>query len=105
MKKLTNAQQNVLDKAKADIDLARNLGYAEWILETHKSFQKKYIDEAIETESLKHYWEDHRNGIVLTHCNSKTLEKLESFGLIEIIHDSKNDKTGYGIDEIKVLNY
>jgi hypothetical protein len=104
MKKLSAAQQNIVDRAKAEIDLARTLGYAEWVIETHKSFQKRYVEEAIETESMKKYWEDNRNGIVLTHCNSKSLEKLQTLGLIEIIYDSKGEK-GYGIDKIKVINY
>ena len=56
-----------------------------------------------EKEVMKKYWEEHRNGIVLTHCNTKTLQKLESYGLIEIIYDSTGED--FGIDTIKVLNY
>jgi len=52
---------------------------------------------------LKKYWEEHRNGIVLTHCNSRTLAKLEEYGLIKIIEDSNGEQ--FGIDTVQVLNY
>ena len=114
--KLSKAQTEVMERAKKDIDKARAMDYPEWLRETDHYFQvpkwadgelKEYIDErwrkAVEEEYHKKYWEDERNGIVLTHCNSRTLAKLEQLGLIEIIEDS-NGQT-FGIDTVKVLNY
>ena len=102
--KLTPAQEKVLTQAKSDIDLARILEYPEWMRETCKNFRPEVVEEDIAENRMKNYWEEHRNAIVLAHCNSKTLEKLEKLGLIEIIYDSKNEK-GYGIDHIRILNY
>lgn len=107
--KLSKTQEQVLADAKKDIDKARSLSYPEWLkAENHfyqcgNEYNQKCYREAVEKEEMKKYWEEHRNGIVLTHCNTKTLQKLESYGLIEIIYDSTGDY--YGIDTIKVLNY
>lgn len=107
--KLSKTQEQVLAQAKKDIDEARNLSYPEWLKAGNSFYQcgneyhQKCYREAVEREEMKHYWEDHRNGIVLTHCNTKTLQKLESCGLIEIVRDSTGEY--FGIDTIKVLNY
>ena len=90
--KLSNAQQKVMDEAKETIDYARTHTLYEWAGGI-ESFAEDY----------KEYYENNRKGIVLTRCNSKTLEKLENLGLIEILYDSKNKKDG--IDHVKVLNY
>lgn len=108
--KLTTAQQNVLDIAKNEIDMARNMTYDEWLLKTqcHNNqdlYNYWYRDNPEAKQRMFKYYENEKNGIVLTHCNSRTLEKLQALGLIEIIHDSKNDKTSYGIDHVKILNY
>ena len=102
MKKLSKAQQKVMDEAKRDIDEARKMDYPEW-LASHSSIRESSLAKCIAEGYLKESWEEHRNGIVLTHCNSKTLIKLEELGLIEIIEDSKG--RSYGIDTVKVLNY
>lgn len=107
--KLSKTQEQVLANAKKDIDEARSLSYPEWLkAENHfyqcdNEYHQKRYREAVEKEEMKKYWEEHRNGIVLTHCNTKTLQKLESYGLIEIIYDSTGEN--FGIDTIKVLNY
>ena len=115
--KLTKAQQTVMDQAHKEIDLARSLDYTEWLkatefrrdfefAERHPEFKdsiEKNFEEAVRKEKYKHYWEAERRGEVLTHCNSKTLLKLEEMGLIEIIRISTG--TAYGIDEVKILNY
>lgn len=107
--KLSKTQEQVLAHAKKDIDKARSLSYPEWLkAENHfyqcdNEYHQKCYREAVEKEEMKKYWEEHRNGIVLTHCNTKTLQKLESYGLIEIIYDSTGED--FGIDTIKVLNY
>lgn len=112
MAKLSKAQQQVLEEAMAEIDHARSCDTFE---EFYKSEEiSKHIvwylreDEKRFKESKEYNiwlsaYNERRNAIVLTHCNSKTLEKLSDYGLIEIIKDSKG-KT-YGIDTIKVLNY
>ena len=101
--KLSKAQQEVMEKAKREVDQARELDYPEWLRATSKSIRADAIDRLIAEGYLKEYWEAHRRGEVLTHCNSKTLKKLEEYGLIEIIEDSNGQN--YGIDTIKVLNY
>lgn len=114
--KLSKAQQDVMDKAKKDIDEARALDYPEWLRrdsyyqipkwadkETAELIEKRWMD-AVNREYLKEYWEAEKNGIVLTHCNTRTLKKLEALGLIEILYDSTGDG-GYGIDHVKILNY
>ena len=110
--KLSKAQAEVMSQAKKDIDLARSLDYPEWLKTTNHVFQNdndneywaKRYEEAVSSGYLKEYWEVERKGQVLTHCNSKTLYKLQELGLIEILYDSKGDG-GSGIDRVQVLNY
>lgn len=112
--KLSKAQTEVMNKAKKDIDLARSLDYPEWLRTTHSYYQipnwadeelKEHIDnrwkKAVDEKYLYEYWENARNSIVLTSCNTRTLKKLESYGLIEIIYDSTGELGG--IDTVKVL--
>lgn len=105
--KLSKVQQEVLDHAKTEIDLARKLDYPDWLKATDHYFQpenrSEALQEAIEKECRKKYWENDRKGIVLTHCSSHTIRALEKRGLIEIIEDSI--ETGGSIDVVKVLNY
>lgn len=103
--KLSKAQQEVLDKARKDIDIARQYDYPEWYRITQTWCRESAVEKNIANGELKDFWEAERCGEVLTHCNSKTLEKLQELGLIEIRHDSKEDRCSYGIDTIKVLNY
>lgn len=124
--KLSKAQEAVMNKAKADIDFARSHTLREWAQKTDPHITVEAVERLVRNASsyglteeemrkqcekeivnymntYKKYYEDERKGIVLTNCNSRTLVKLETMGLIEIIHDSNG--TTYGIDTIKVLNY
>jgi len=108
--KLSNTQQAVMDNAKRQIDEARAYEtYEEYFLSTNNcnsSFNtpEKYKAKDLKGwETYKRYWEREREGIVLTHVNSKTIEKLQKLGLIEILRVSTNENMG--IDTIKVLNY
>lgn len=110
--KLSKAQAEVLETAKREIDGARRCEtFDEYFVNneargfnsscnTPEKYKAKYPED---WEELKKYWESKKNGIVLTHCNSKTIQKLEKLGLIEIIEDSCGQY--FGIDKIKVLNY
>ena len=107
---LSKAQQKVIDEMKNDIDFARSASLYDWI----KKHFRLETDEAVERVRehdkkifgydymLKQY-NDERNGITLTSCNSRTLYKLQELGLIEIVKDSKGQT--YGIDVVKLLNY
>ena len=101
--KLSKAQQMVLDKAKADIDFARNSSYAEWVQKTMRGMRQNYIDRCIEDGEYLRDYEAQKNGRAIVYCNSKTLYKLAEYGLIEIIEDSNGETQG--LDVIKVLNY
>lgn len=103
--KLSKAQETVMEDAKRQIDEAQSMDYPEWLkhgngyYEDHEDAWNKAVAKCY----LKEYWEEHRNGIVLTHCNSRTLAKLEEYGLIKIIEDSKGEQ--FGIDTVQILNY
>lgn len=103
--KLSKAQEKVMENAKRQIDEARSMDYPEWLMhgndyyEDHKDAWVKAVSEG----RFKEYWENNRNGIVLTRCNSRTLAKLEEYGLIKIIEDSKGEQ--FGVDTVQILNY
>ena len=110
--KISKAQENILIESKASIDRARKYKtYEEYFINE----KAKYCNSAYNTpEKYKHedingwnknikYWEQTKNAIVLTSCNTKSLLKLESLGLIQIIYNSNNEVNG--IDHIKILNY
>jgi rhamnose utilization protein RhaD (predicted bifunctional aldolase and dehydrogenase) len=125
MARLTKAQDKIMTEAKSMIDFARTHTLREWAQK-----QTGYTDEQIEgmvercelyhstpermradlNERINRYAEDYsesyynnQNSIVLIYCNSKSLKKLEEYGLIEILYDSTG--SSYGLDTIKVLNY
>ena len=108
--KLSVAQQKVMDQAHSDIYKARECATAEEWFTKYKAFRYgNCTPEEFKTNNPE-YWAEvivksyNRgcNGIVLTHCSSKTIAKLEKLGLIEIIHNSCG--TNYGIDVVKVLD-
>lgn len=120
--KLSKAQATVMEQAKKEIDYARTHDFLHWYarstnrdLETdwdaypnpylsNESVLKETIEYASKADEGWHKrYEEQKEGVVLTMCNSRTLAKLEEMGLIEILHDSKG--TSYGIDTVKVLNY
>lgn len=99
--KLSKAQQKVIDEAKRQINKALENDFVEWCGSNYK-----HIDEYVGyRERLERTYSESRNGIVELHCNSRTLYALEKFGLIEIIHDSKNDGGEIQFDKIRLLNY
>jgi hypothetical protein len=110
--KISKAQQQILDESKRRIDTARKYNtYDEYFINEEASrcnsnynTPEKYKSRNIEDWNKNiEYWERHRNGIVLTRCNTKSLLNLESLGLIEIIYNSNNEVCG--IDRIRILNY
>lgn len=117
MKKLSKAQQEVLDKANEAIRFAKEHDYPEWLMlkyynwtdcreerrEELRAYYEPRWKKALEKNDMKKYWEQERNNIVLTHCSSTTLKALEKAGEIEIIKDSCGDRY-YGIDTVKILN-
>lgn len=112
--KLSKAQKAVLDNAKSRIDFAREAKYFDWVKKGFLPYKKNATDadvlDLIEHDKkifgydyIAKKYEEEKSGITLAQCNSKTLYKLQEFGLIEIIEDSKGQTCG--IDTIKVLNY
>ncbi len=103
--KLSKAQQTVLNKAKQDIDNARSKDVAQWYKEHVAGVQWLSYEKLLNDD--KQYWKNKHvqrcEGIVLTSCNSRTLAKLQQYGLIEIIRDSNGERSG--LDLIKVLDY
>lgn len=113
--KLSKAQQEVMDKAKARIDFARTHSFCDWWRSGASYYHRNKTDEEVyaylegreyfNTEEEMKRYEMNRNGIdYLCHASSASIRKLESLGLIEIIKDSCGDKR-YGFDTIKILNY
>lgn len=114
--KLSKIQESVLREAKAEIDKAREFNTFEEYFEKYEApglydaikKPEDYIrirkNGAEEWKSMVSHWEEKRRGIVWTKCNSRTLYKLEEYGLIEIIVDGKN-RAYSGMDTIRVLNY
>lgn len=109
--KLTPAQQKVMDRAYKDIDEARNNDFYGWYnIAFNRNCTKEEIDEEVKRWKDRYnenyyneIYENRKNGMVLTHCNTKTLRKLEEMGLIKIIEDSTG--TQVGLDVVQVLNY
>jgi len=110
--KLSAAQEKILTQAKKEIDEARSYEtFEDYFLNEYAPHMNGDYDtpEKYKTRDYngykyyEKYWTDLKNAIVLTHCNSRSLKKLESLGLIEIIEDSTNQN--YGIDVVKILNY
>lgn len=113
--KLSKAQQQVMDRAKAKIDTARSYAEFDTYFEEVEIKNGSYnncsdtADKFRENnpriyEHHRKIWEEEKDGIVLTMgVNSRTLYKLQEMGLIEILEDGKNRH--FGIDRIKIANY
>lgn len=121
--KLSKTQEKVLEKVKQDIDYAREHDFLHWVskaqgfdldIDWDKHPNKHLTNELILNQAHElvendtdGYWkstyEKRKSGIALVRCNTRTLKKLEEFGLIEIIHDSTGEPVG--VDVVKVLNY
>lgn len=122
--KLTETQNYILEKAYKEIDFARTHTIIEWatseklgcenIEDTRtvrkwKEYGYNSSEEALNSlrktveayaEACSKYYENAKNGIVITTANSGTLKALEKLQLIEIITNGKSYP-----DTIKVLNY
>lgn len=92
-----------MDRAHNDIDYSRTHSYPEWLIKTGNATNETLERILEERGWLRKYYDDERNGIVLTQCNSRTLYKLEQLKLIDIISISTG--SSYGIDKVQVLNY
>ena len=102
--KLSAAQQKVLDEAKKQIDIARSCNtYKDFVYATCSNMSSDCKDRLVSDGTFERYWEDRVNGIVRTHCNSKTLQSLQNQGLIEVLRYSTGEAAG--IDIIKIVNY
>lgn len=109
--KLSKAQQEVLNTAIQEITEARSCStYEEYFIKfqaphysSNYNTKEKYLSHDPEGwEKQKQYWENLLRGITLTDCNTKTIQKLEVLGYIEILKDA--NRIRYGMDTIKVLN-
>jgi len=117
--KLSKAQEEVINNAKAKIDLARTLNFFDWYMGYYAgNYESKnihtpeeldaYLENRIgrDNRTMKDLTEERyqnaRNGIVSCIANSRTLKKLEEMGIIEILYDSNGDRLG--LDEIRILN-
>ncbi len=95
--RLSKVQQETIDFCKAQIDEARKQSIdLSKIKKSELSQAKKVIDA--------------QNGIVYTqggNCTIRTLKKLESLGILEILDDSSGIGTGFGAfpSKVKILNY
>ena len=103
--KLSNAQAEVLERAKKDIDEARSMNFYDWM--RNRALYRDYTDDEIDdirlVEWYRECYEQNKSGIAHTHCNGKTIEKLQKLGLIEILYNGTNKTQCF--DRIKVLNY
>lgn len=95
--KLSKVQQETLDFCKAQIDEART---------QHVDLKKVKKSELAQAMKII----DAQNGIVYTqggNCTSRTLKKLESLGVLEILEDNSGIGTGFGAfpSKVKILNY
>jgi hypothetical protein len=109
--KLSKAQTEVMEEAKANIDKTRALSFYEWYrIHFHGNGETDaQIDEEIARDEKAHpfmkgwyhnMYENERNGITLVTANTRTLKKLEEMGLIELVKNG-----GSYPDHIKVINY
>lgn len=110
--KLTKAQTEVLEYAKRCIDTARKYSsYAEYEYNENSFYRSRNITfeeakkEIEERDARCDFWftncfNKKRSGIALITANSRTIKKLEEYGLIEIV-----DCGGSYPDWIRVIGY
>lgn len=121
--RLSKVQQDIMDSSMEKIAFARTHSIDEWALralyrtESMEECIQMYIatygysrDEAVKRvkkdtakyiDDFKGFYDREKQGIVLTRCSGRTLKRLESLGLIEILRDATH--IDGGIDVIKVL--
>src|SRR5574344_578619 len=123
MKKFTKCQIEVLRGIVRTVKLSKHNDYPTWLMknfsaldwreETFKNWSdnqakqavinhnKMAWEKAFEENYMRKYYDDDRNGIVLTRCASGTIRNLQDRGLIKIVKDSAEDKVG--IDHVEVM--
>lgn len=110
--KLSKAQEGIMNEAYKDIDRARNAKdivewyrtciSASWIKEMSHDELAEEFKKIDENGWWKNHYEELLQGIVHTHANGRSLYKLQSLRLIEIIDDQTNS---FLYDTVKILNY
>lgn len=109
--KLSKAQKEILDKVTQEITEARSCSTFEEYFNKflaprynsgYNTLEKYQSRDPKGLETQKRYWENLLKGITLTYCNTKTIQKLEALGYIEILEDA--NRIRYGVDTIRVLN-
>ena len=122
--KISKTQAESIQHLKDQIDYARTHDVVHWISkvrgydldldwDTHpneyltnegllKAAMKMVADDDSRDGRWRKEYEKRKNGIALTHCNSRTLYALEKLGMVDSIYDSKHGGT---IDSVKLLNY
>lgn len=105
--KLSKTQVEIMETAKSMINEAREfetfdeyLINTAWLIKENGWTVERYKKNFVKAEAI---WNDLRKGVARVHCNSKSLKKLEEYGLVEILYDSTGENMG--TDIIKVLNY
>lgn len=109
--KLSKAQTEVMEMAKAKIDQARALNFYDWYRDRFNS--KGESDDQIDEEIARfgkaypsmtgwyhNMYENERNGITLITANTRTLKKMVEMGLIELVEEG-----GLYPDKIRIINY
>ena len=112
-KGLSKAQSEVLEGIKRDIAKARTVNSYDEYWEKYESganylkYRGIYTVEDYKARYPEDYkrwsnrWRREYEGKALTHCNSRTLRKLEDLGYIEIIEDSTGEY--FGIDVVRLI--
>lgn len=113
MTKFSKVQEEILNRAKAEIDFARDHNFYDWYRHVFNCnfYTDERIDERMKEQEEKWngiggkaYEEDHynryRNGITLVTANTRTLAALEKLGAIRIVKEG-----GSYPDWIEVIGY
>ena len=109
--KLSKAQKEILDKATQEITEARSCStfeeyFTKFLAPNYNSgynTKEKYQSRDPKGwEKLEKFWENLLKGITITYCNTKTIQKLEALGYIEILEDANRIRCG--MDTIRVIN-
>ena len=108
---LSKAQQKLLDEMHEILDTIRKYkNYEDFFMNSNyidaskisinckSQLNGKELSKDEEEKNKNWFYRTYNENIVLTLANTKTLEKLEKLGYIEII------EIGY-LDKVKVLNY
>lgn len=123
MANLSKTMIEVLDRITADIQMAKENDYPEWLMlklpncdwreerfEHIANAERKQrliaeakarYDKRLAEKYLYEYWEMGRDNIALTTCSSGTIRAIEKRGYIKIIKDTANQSGG--IDRVELI--